>query len=296
MPTEPPPPAAEPRVAPEAPLAPGVSAEVADAHVHLFPPRVFEAIWRWFDEHAWHVEYPLYAEQVVEFLRARGVSRMIALHYSHRPGMARVLNRFVADVAARSPEVVPVATVLPGEPDADEILAEALGPLGLRGVKLHCHVQRLSPDDPRLEPVFRRASEAGVPVVIHSGRAPCLGGYGVDVRTLCGAERTRRVLQRWPKIKLVVPHLGADEVLEHFAMLDEFENLWLDTTMALASYFEAPPDPALLVRHADRLLYGSDFPNLPYAWDTELAWLRAHLPPDALAKILGGTAAALFTP
>ena len=43
---------------------------IVDAHVHLFPERVFEAIWHWFDKHAWNIRYRLHAEEVVEFLNA----------------------------------------------------------------------------------------------------------------------------------------------------------------------------------------------------------------------------------
>ncbi len=30
---------------------------VVDAHVHLFPDPMFEAIWRWFDRHGWPVRW-----------------------------------------------------------------------------------------------------------------------------------------------------------------------------------------------------------------------------------------------
>jgi hypothetical protein len=63
--------------------------EVIDAHVHLFPDRVFDAIYRWFEKHAWRCRYRLHAEEVVELLAARGVRRFCALHYAHQPGMAR---------------------------------------------------------------------------------------------------------------------------------------------------------------------------------------------------------------
>jgi uncharacterized protein len=268
---------------------------IIDAHVHLFPPRVFEAVWRWFDAHAWNIKYRLKAEEVIAFLTGHGVDKLVALHYSHQPEMARVLNRFVAELARAHPQIIPLGTVLPGEPDAAAILDEAFGPLGLRGLKLHCHVQRMASDDPRLDLVYARAADAGLPVVIHSGRAPCLDGYQIDPARLCSADATRRALTRHPRLELVVPHLGADEIATHFAMLDEFENLWLDTTMSVGGYLDAPPDPALLIRYADRILYGTDFPNLPYEWDRELVWLRANLPAPALAKILGENAARLFS-
>jgi hypothetical protein len=236
----------------------------------------------------------LKSEAVLSFLAGQGVGRVVGLCYSHQPEMARPLNRFMAELARANPMVIPLGTVLPGEPDTEAILDEALGPLGLRGLKLHCHVQRFGPDDPRADPVYRRAVEAGVPIVMHSGRAPCLDGYAIDPRKICGAERTRRVLERHPNLKLVVPHLGMDEYDEHLALLDEFPNLYLDTTMAVSGYIGPAPDPARLARHGERILYGTDFPNIPYDWDTELEWIRTRFDPPTAAKMLGGNALTLF--
>jgi predicted TIM-barrel fold metal-dependent hydrolase len=45
----------------------------------------------------------------------------------------------------------------------------------------------------------------------------------------------------------------------------------------------------------DRIMYGTDFPNIPYAWDRELKKLMEHsLTPEAQANILGGNAKAFF--
>jgi uncharacterized protein len=268
---------------------------VIDAHVHLFPERVFEALWRWFDKHAWNIKYRMRAEEVVEFLTTRGIERIVALLYSHKPDMARVLNQFMAEIARAHPQVVPFGTVLPGEPDADAIVDEAFGRLGMRGLKLHCHVQAIAPDDPRLDPIYERAADAGLPVIIHSGRGPACTGYPVDPAKLCSVDATRRMLRRHPRLKMIVPHLGADEIAAHFALLDEFENLWLDTTMLLADFIAPPPDAALLERHARRVLYGTDFPNIPYEWSRELDWLRAVPMSDAArAAIMHENARALF--
>lgn len=268
-----------------------------DAHVHLFPPRVFAAIWRWFDRHAWTIQYRLSAEEVIRFLCERGVDRLVALHYSHKPDMARALNRFVAEVARAHPQVIPLATVLPGEPDAGAILDEAFGPLGLRGVKLHCHVQKISADDPRLDLVYARARDAGLPVVIHAGSEPANPAYGFDSHALCRPRAIRNVLQKFPRLKLLVPHLGMQEISEYLALLDEFENFYLDTTMAVGGYLGPPAvGAAELERWSTRILYGTDFPNIPYEWDRELAWLRAQpISSAARDRILGENALALFS-
>jgi predicted TIM-barrel fold metal-dependent hydrolase len=223
------------------------------------------------------------------------VKRFCALHYAHRPGMAQSLNRFVAEAARAHPEMLPLGTVMPGEPDAREVLREALGPLGLRGIKLHCHVQQFAPDDPRLDVVYEECQAAGRTLVIHAGREPKVNGYGVDPHAICAASRLENVLQRFPRLKIVVPHLGADEYAGYLALLDRYENLWLDTTMVVADYFGAPPPIELYPARAERLLYGTDFPMLPYAWDRELRKiLSSEMSPSQRKAILRGNALRLF--
>jgi hypothetical protein len=259
---------------------------VVDAHVHLFPPRVFEAIWRWFDAHAWPVRYRLYAEQVVEFLASRGVRQIVGLHYAHVPGMADALNAFAAELGRSHRDlVVPLGTVLPGEPGAGDVARRALGPLGLHGLKLHCHVQRFAVDDPRLDEVYAACADAGKPVIVHAGREPASPAYAVDARAVCHVDRVRRVLERWPRLTLVVPHLGIDEADAYLRLLGRHDNLWLDTTMACAGFFPEGLEPPLasLAPFADRLIYGTDFPNVPYAWDRELRRL-VSLPLGAPAR------------
>jgi predicted TIM-barrel fold metal-dependent hydrolase len=258
---------------------------VIDAHVHLFPPRVFDALWRWFETNAWPIRYRLYAEDTIEFLLSRGVKRIVGLHYSHQPGMARVLNRFAADLAAAHSQVTALGTVLPGEPDAEAVVKEAFEDLGLHGLKLHCHVQQMAPDDPRMMPIYKLCEAYGKPMVLHAGREPALpSGYGVDPYEICSANGVRRVLEQHPELTLVVPHLGADEIEAYGALIDEFPGLWLDTTMLLADYFPQKPSREYLERWGHRILYGSDFPGLPYAWDRELKQLLKYGLPEEIVR------------
>jgi predicted TIM-barrel fold metal-dependent hydrolase len=265
---------------------------IVDAHVHLFPPRVFEAIWRWFGQHGWPVRYPLHAQQVIAFLERQNVERFFALHYSHVPGMARVLNHHVSEMARLSPRVVPFGTVLPGEPDAEDVVAESLDRLGHHGLKLHCHVQKVAPDDELMFPIYEAVARRGKVIVMHAGREPASDAYGFDCRRLCGLEPVARVVERFPELKLVVPHLGADQWREFFALCRASPGLYLDTTMALSGYLsEDRPSRDELLGLRDRLLFGTDFPNLPYAWARERDWLLGvGLPDDALEAILRGNA------
>jgi predicted TIM-barrel fold metal-dependent hydrolase len=271
-----------------------VGAVLIDAHVHLHPPRLAEAIRQWFDTHAWRPVYRDAADESVRTLLGAGVARVVALPYAHKGGMARALNDFTLQLSKDHPEVLPCCTVFPGEDGAEKLLDEALS-ADFRGVKIHCHVMRIAPDDARMDAVWRASARHRKPVVIHCGPEPSLPGYQVEVRAVSGAARLRRALQRHPHAIAVVPHLGVDETAQFEAMLADFPGLYLDTTMAIGGYFPYQPDPGILRRHPDRILFGTDFPNIPYPYQRELDAVRAlKLPPKDEEKILSGNALRLF--
>ncbi|HTJ80565.1 MAG TPA: amidohydrolase family protein, partial [Polyangiaceae bacterium] len=267
---------------------------IVDAHVHFFPDRVFEALWAWFDEHAWPIRYRLRAPDVARFLLDRGVERVVALHYGHKPGMSRALNAFVAELARVEPRIVPLATVLPGEPDAISVLRDALD-AGARGVKLHCHVQCFAPDDPRADEILSECVARDVPIVMHAGREPKSAAYKVDAHAVSGARRVEAALERHPRLRLCVPHFGADEPRAFLRLMDRFGGLYLDSTMVIADFFPNGDPLEVLRAFPDRVMFGTDFPNLPYAWDREAKRaLAMGLAPDALEAFFGRNARAFF--
>jgi predicted TIM-barrel fold metal-dependent hydrolase len=65
--------------------------------------------------------------------------------------------------------------------------------------------------------------------------------------------------------------------------------------MVLTDYFPINETIELGCYRLDRIMYGSDFPNIPYAWDRELKWLRASdLSYDGLELILKKSASNFF--
>ena len=262
-----------------------------DTHVHIFPPRVFAAIRRWFDENAWDIRFPYDAEQVDAFMAARGVERYLGLHYPHVAGMGEALNAFALEFSRTHPRCIPCASVLPGEPRAAAILDAALG-AGARAVKIHCHVQCIAPDDARMIEVCERVVAHDAVLLIHCGNEPKLPGYACDVASVATAAGFDRMMRRFPEMKVIVPHFGAGEVDAYAALLARYPRMCLDTAMALAGYFPFEQTTDVLHAHADRILYGTDFPHIPYAWDRDLRALEsANLPPATLHTILtaGGT-------
>jgi predicted TIM-barrel fold metal-dependent hydrolase len=268
---------------------------VIDAHVHIFPPDIFASIWRWFDEHAWHIRYQLPTSKVFNFLLSHGISHIVALQYAHKPGIAKKLNRYMAKKCREFPnQVTGMATVFPGENNAEDILQNAFDS-GLKGVKLHSHVQCFDMDSDDSAQVFHFCEAKKKPIVMHVGREPKSPAYPCDPYDLCGADKLERILINFPNLKVCVPHLGFDEISAYRRLIETYDNLWLDTTMVLTDYFPMSEPIDLSSYRLDRIMYGSDFPNIPYAWDRELKWLESSdLTDDNLEWVLTKSTSQFF--
>ena len=268
---------------------------IIDTHVHIFPQDLFAAIWKWFDDNAWHIRYQMDTSRIFEFLLSHGISHVIALQYAHKPGIARQLNLYMAEQCrAMEGSVTGMATVYPGEDESVDILQEAFDD-GLGGLKLHAHVQCYDMNGDYMNPLYECCQQNHKPIVMHAGREPKSTAYRCDPYQLCSAEKVEKVLKDFPELKICVPHLGLGEIATYRRLIEQYDNLWLDTTMGIAGYFPTEEEVLLGNYRADRVMYGSDFPNIPYEWDRELNILAAaDIPADALERIAYKNAVGFF--
>jgi hypothetical protein len=269
--------------------------EVYDAHVHIFPDSIFSAIRACFDENAWPIRYRLSTPELLNYLLARGVSQAVALQYAHKPGISRMLNDYMVETCRKFPgKITGLATIFPGEDRAEDLLREAFDQ-GLKGLKLHAHVQCFDMNSEAMRVVYALCEKEKKPLVMHVGREPKSEAYKCDPHRICSAEKLERVLREFPGLKICVPHLGFDEYEAYRNLIEEYDTLWLDTTMTLADYFPSEGPVDLSRYRMDRVMYGSDFPNIPYAWDRELkAMDNLGLPQDRLEWLLNKSAACFF--
>jgi predicted TIM-barrel fold metal-dependent hydrolase len=266
---------------------------VIDIHTHLHPPKLFAAIRRWFAERSsWEVAHqPTEPGDVAAALRAAGVERFVFCSYAHRPGMARDLNAWLARTSrALDGYGLPLATVHLDDANYLDDLRSALDD-GCIGLKLHEDVQGLAADDPRFREVYAELAARGAFLLVHTGPFPWRSEPGA------GPRRIARVLAAHPTLAVVVAHFGVPDSLEYFALMAREPLLHLDTTMILApaSPLAERIDPALVCARAERVLYGTDFPNVPYPYESELRGLEAlNLPPEVLRAVVHDNAARLL--
>ncbi|XVX21545.1 amidohydrolase family protein [Actinomycetota bacterium] len=260
---------------------------LVDIHTHFMPDNVLAKVWEYFAAagpklgRRWPIAYQHSESRRLEILRELGVRRFTALNYPHRPGMAEWLNDWSTGFAAQVPDALHSATFYP-EPGAAAYVRRAVEQ-GARVFKCHVQVGEFSPADELLDPVWGVLAEAGVATVIHCGSGPVAGEH-------TGVDPVRAVLGRHPRLRLLIAHMGMPEYRQFLDLADDFAGVMLDTTMAFTDFTEEmlPFDRALLGRLADvgdRVLLGTDFPNIPYPYVHQLealerlglgsGWLRA---------------------
>lgn len=268
-----------------------------DAHVHFLPEPIMRRVWEHFDARGpligreWPIAYRWSDDDRVAFLRSMGVRWFTALPYAHKPGVAGYLNDWAADFAARTPECLRSATFYPEAEAADYV--RGLVADGVEVFKVHVQVGDFDVRDPLLDKVWGVLAEAGVPVVVHAGSGPVANRH-------TGPGPMAEVLARHPRLTAVIAHLGAPEYAEFLELAERYERVHLDTTMVFTSFFAAmAPYPASLVDRlralGDKVLLGSDFPNIPYQYAEQLAGLAAlDLGDDWLRRVCWHNAAELF--
>ena len=266
---------------------------LSDLHTHFLPPRVMAKVRAQFDAagpligRPWPLRYRGEDDALVETLRSFGVRRFTALPYAHKPDMAEFLNDWAADFAERVPEAAVCGTFFP-EPDVASYVASRSSPSSKRVEvwKVHVQVGAFTVTHPLLDEAWGLVAETGTPVVLHAGSGPVPTEH-------TGPGPVAALLARHPRLRLVIAHAGAPEYAEFLRLAQTYERVALDTTMAFTPFFDemggAYP-PELLPRLRDlglagRVHLGSDFPNIPYAYDEQLEalarldlgeeWLRA---------------------
>lgn len=266
---------------------PAPARPVIDFHTHFFPTDVSRAIWGHYQQRLWPVRYQGETDELVQTLLTSGIERFVLSTYAQQPAVARELNRWAAEVARRHSSAIPFGTFHPLD-DVGGLAAEAFDELELAGFDIHCAAQRCHPDDPGLTPAYVEAERRGKICLLHCSRAP-------EASPWADRRRLERLLARFPGLSFVVAHMGADEFDRYYELMARYDNLYLETSLIFAGFPDWTPPLSGLLEFQDRILYGSDFPNLPYELTSGLQGLLAlELGAGIEDKILYSNAARLL--
>lgn len=231
--------------------------KIIDFHVHLFPDRLFDSIWQFFEkDYGWSVLHHLYYRQCVDYLRQRGIGTIVYSNYAHKEGVADGINAWNLKILDEIPDLYCFAAYHPGETYALEMAEKLLKHPRIIGFKLQLLVQRFYPHDERLIPLYEMIQACNKRMLLHVGTGP-VGNEFV------GLVHFKKLLRRFPELPVNVAHMGALEYQGFMELLDDHPNLYLDTAF---TFYPGMPgsfnlSPEYLERYQDRIVYGSDFPT-----------------------------------
>jgi hypothetical protein len=207
--------------------------------------------------------------------------------------MLRYLNDHTLRLAEEVPAVIPTFTIYP-EPGVGAETARCLA-AGGRAVKVHLQVGGFDATDPMLDDAWAQLQEGGTAVILHA--AAVADGSGNE--QWCGPGPVRRLLRRFPGLRLVIAHLGAPDSDDFVTLAEQHPGVWLDTAMVFTDPPYLGPTPLHLVGRlatlGGRVVFGSDFPTIPHALAAQVSGLASlGLGDDWLRGVLWHNGLRLF--
>jgi uncharacterized protein len=202
-------------------------------------------------------------------------------------------NDSVIGLAAKYPQVLPIATVHPydGQAALDELARVAAA--GVKVLKIHPHTQKFDAADPRALALVKQAGSLGMVVLMDN--ANILPG---------DSERLFNLAVQAPKTKFVFAHIGAMNfrfwnILALARTADDFfmDNIYFDISGTVILAADAPIEEEFVwtLRNVgiDHVLLGSDYPQITLGKTVD-ALERLDLTAEEKAKIRSGNARRLF--
>ncbi len=321
---------------------------VIDVHAHYFPPEYLESLNKLSDEAkgplAWGWKStieravlgdPLMYGDMDERIRLMDVAgidlqvlslSMPNVYFADSEEslrLARLSNDCFAELQRKyQSRILGLASVpLTNVAMAVDELRRAVKGLGLRGVLLGSNVMGKPLDSPEFDPFYAEVERLGAVIVIHPMVPASAAAYSdYDLLSMVGlpVDSTLAVLRlifsgildRYPNIKVILPHLGGPVLF----LWERIEQRFLTPFRGRASMMQPPSYylknvyydcvsfhlPAMrCVRDtvgSGQMLLGTDFPyvshgNLSRAVESVR---RLELPPDETENVLGENAAKLF--
>ena len=270
-------------------------AGITDVHVHVQPfrmlkPEIIESMKaerRNFENLLRMSDDPRF---FLNILDEAGVERACLINYVAPDvmGFLPAVNNYVIEYAkADRNRLIPFGSIHPAYTKDVEEEAKDLVRKGVGGFKVHPPHQLLWPNDPRLEPMYRVAEDAGVPVMIHSGTSTfpsAKSRYGDPMYV-------DDVAVDHPDLKILLAHGGRPLWCDAaFFLARRHRNLYIDISSIpprrLLAYFPR------IEKIGDKVVFGSDWPGpgVPGIRETIEGIAALLLPDDVKERILIGNA------
>ncbi|MEK9644250.1 MAG: amidohydrolase family protein, partial [Alphaproteobacteria bacterium] len=209
-------------------------------------------------------------EVIAEFTEAGVEAVLVALDLETTVDTPPCSNEYVAGMWKRHPDRV-IQAWGAVDPFKGEVAIrearEAIEVHGMLGFHFHPIMGHFSVDDRRFYPLFETISALKAPVMIDVGTtgmgAGLPGGLGAKIRHAHPAA-IDELAADFPNLTIVAAHPGWPWVDEMTAVALHKGNVFWEMSGWAPKYFPAQLKVDIRARLQDKVMFGSDYPSLPY--------------------------------
>lgn len=258
---------------------------IIDFHTHIFPDKISKRTIEYLSERGGIPANTDGSEAgLIESMENAGIDISVSLPVVTSPKQFESINRFALEINQKyenqKRKIISFAGIHPACDDLDGKM-RFIKSQGFLGIKLHPDYQETYFDDEGYIKILKLAKELDLIVTTHAG-VDC-GFLGQPVR--CTPDRVKNLLKKVNHEKLVLAHMGANEMESE--VLDKLAggNFYLDTAYVLR-FIGKELFTKILEKHGeDRILFASDCPWSNQSGDLKI--LHSYsLPTDTEDKLL----------
>lgn len=233
---------------------------IIDFHTHIFPNKIANATIEALSKSASIMPHSNGAfDGLVSQMVQSGIDISVNLPVLTKPTQFDSIVRFGSEINQKTDtpaRIISFAGMHPDIEDYEERL-ELVKSLGFLGIKVHPDYQGVFFDDKRYINILKCAKRLDLITVTHAGFD---GAYvGEEIR--CTPVRVLRALDALGGYdKLVLAHMGGNELFEDVYSNLAGENVYLDTSYVLSSIGQKMFENILAKHTEDKILFATDSP------------------------------------
>jgi predicted TIM-barrel fold metal-dependent hydrolase len=221
----------------------------------------------WGDKKPWKAaEFDVDVDEYVLYMDELGIGKAIVWGLACKPFECKTPPEIIAEAVKRYPDrFIGFHTCDPigYQDDGAEELERAVKVLGLKGVKIYPGYNNSAPNDPRFFPVYQKANELDIPVVIHTGytvthSSPNSYAPLAQQHPLLIEE----VAATFPKLRIVMAHFANPWAEDAIQLMRKYDNVYADTAYG-AFPFSWKVNALVWAKNfgvIHKVLFGSDYP------------------------------------
>lgn len=226
-----------------------------DCHTHAYPVEVADKLIPRMKE-VYGVEPACAAtvQGLEKSMSESGIDHCLLLTVANRPEHVISTNDWAAQIQDEKENINCFGSIHPDHEHAAEELERIHGQ-GIRGIKLQPNAQGFYPDAKKMYPIYEKLSKIGMIAVFHVGQE----AQPID-ELYAHPSRIRAVLESFPKITVLLAHLGGYGVHDYIDDVLGFDKVWYDTAFIPGNIEDQKFRELVSFIGKDQVVFGSDFP------------------------------------